>query len=153
MTGLTGEKTIRYSRSRFFTRLPEDRLYTASHYWLSQRDGGTWCVGFTKFATRMLGELVEFDFEVATNAEVKPGQVIGWVEGFKAVTDVYCCATGSFVGSNPALIQNIELINSDSYKTGWLYEINGTPSVDCLDLAGYVSLLDATIDKMTGKTA
>ena len=42
-----------------------------------------------KFATRMLGEVVEFDFEVAPGDSIEEGQAIGWFEGFKAVSDLY----------------------------------------------------------------
>ena len=50
---------IPYKRSRFQTRLPKNRLYTASHFWLAEVEAGLWRVGFTRFATRMLGEIVE----------------------------------------------------------------------------------------------
>src|SRR6185312_12180859 len=53
---------IAYKRSRFSTRLPTDRLYTPSHFWCAAEPEGVWRVGFTKFATRMLGDLVEFGF-------------------------------------------------------------------------------------------
>ena len=56
------EGEIRYKRSRFSTRLIESRLYTAGHGWL-EKDGDSWKIGFTKFAIRMLGEVVELEFE------------------------------------------------------------------------------------------
>jgi len=75
------EKTIAYKRSRYSTRLPESRLYARSHFWLLEEEPGVWRVGFTNFATRMLGDLVEYDFTVAAGAPVQLGQSIGWVEG------------------------------------------------------------------------
>ena len=45
---------IHYKRSRFSTRLPWDRLYTASHFWVFEAEPGRWRVGLTKFAARML---------------------------------------------------------------------------------------------------
>ena len=44
----------------------------------------------------MLGEMVDHGFETADNSRVEPGQIVGWVEGFKAISDVYCVATGKF---------------------------------------------------------
>lgn len=146
-------KYLQYKRSRFSTRLHTDRLYTAGHFWLCRGGREPWRVGFTKFATRILGEPVDFDFEVAVRAEVEVGQVIGWIEGFKAVTDLYCPMAGRFDGSNPELGDEITLIQSDPYGRGWLYSVEGTPGDDCVDVHGYVSFLDATIDKMLGKTA
>ncbi|MCH7839058.1 MAG: hypothetical protein IID38_02325 [Planctomycetes bacterium] len=68
---------------------------------MRQQDAQCWHVGLTKFVTRMLGEPVELDFEVEPSAEMNVGQVIGWLEGFKAVTDVYCVLPGQFEGVNP----------------------------------------------------
>jgi len=140
-----------YKRSRFATRLFSDRLYTAGHSWLRREEGDLWRVGFTKFAVRMLGEAVEMAFEVQAGSDVKTGQPIGWIEGFKAVTDLYAPFAGVFVEGNPALSKEIELIQSDPAGRGWLYSLKGTPGMDCLDAQGYVAVLDATIDKMLGK--
>jgi glycine cleavage system H protein len=68
---------IHYKRSRFSTRLLEHRLYTAGHSWLEQEDEHLWRVGFTKFAVRMLGEIVELGFETEPGTAVETGQVIG----------------------------------------------------------------------------
>ena len=64
-------ETIAYKRSRFSTRLPVQYRYTASHYWLRESEPGIWQVGFTKFATRMLGEMVEFEFKVQPGARIE----------------------------------------------------------------------------------
>ena len=81
-------KTLHYKRSRFVTQLPLDYLYGPSHSWIARQGDGTWRVGLTKFATRMLGEMVDHGFELEVGAPVAPGQIIGWVEGFKAISDV-----------------------------------------------------------------
>ena len=54
-----------YKRSNFVTHLPVDCLYSPSHFWLREIEPGRWRVGFTKFATRMLGEIVEVQWEKA----------------------------------------------------------------------------------------
>jgi len=141
---------LRYKRSKFSTRLPLGRLYTEGHAWLEERDTGSWRVGFTKFALRMLGDPVEFEFEVKQGEPVEKGQVIGWVEGFKAVTDVFCPMDGEFEGWNPGLEQEIDLLRSDPYEAGWLYAVRGTPDEECRPPEGYVEHLDATIDRMLG---
>lgn len=140
---------LRYRRSRFSTRLPLDRLYTPSHYWLREDEPGVWTVGFTRFATRMLGDFVELEFQVRPGEPVQVGQNIGWVEGFKAVTEMYCAAAGEFAGGNPALEQDITLPDTDGYSEGWLYRVRGTPEPAAVDAQGYVAVLDAIIDRMT----
>ncbi len=142
---------VRYSRSRFQSRLPTAHRYTASHFWLSQLESDLWRVGFTRFATRMLGELVELDFEIKTGDLIKIGQTIGWVEGFKAVTDLYSVGEGEFVRGNPALAQQIELLTRETYAEGWLYEFRGQPEPDAVDVHGYTGILDLAIDKVQGK--
>lgn len=142
------EEIIRYKRSRFSTRLPVDRVYTRAHYWLRRDESGVWRVGLTKFATRMLGDLVELELTAAPDDPVELGSRIGWIEGFKAVSDLYAVASGSFAGANPALAQDITLLESEPYGAGWLYAVEGEPEPDGLTVHDYVNVLDATIDRM-----
>lgn len=141
-----------YKRNRFQSRLPRGRVYTASHFWLEQQaqEPGLWRVGMTRFATRMLGEVVEYGFEARPDAPVTVGQTIGWVEGFKALTDLYCVADGAFAGGNPDAEANPALVDKDPYHKGWLYLVRGTPDPNGLAVEAYVEVLDATIDKMLG---
>ena len=146
---MTGKpQSLAYRRARFGTRLPADRLYTRSHYWLLEAEPGLWRVGLTMFATRMLGEMVEYQFDLRSGDPIALGQKIGWIEGFKAVSDVYSVAEGAFAGPNEALNENILLLESDPYERGWLYAVTGRPEPDGVDVNGYVAILDATIDKM-----
>ena len=148
--GTDPQESVRYKRSRFSTRLPAERLYTASHFWLASQMPEVWRVGFTKFATRMLGELVEYGFEVKNGDAVQVGQIIGWVEGFKAASDLFCVVAGEFQGENPDLESDVGLVQSDPYGKGWLYKVKGTPEADSVDVHGYVAILDATITKIQG---
>ncbi|MGO8749520.1 MAG: glycine cleavage system protein H [Thermoguttaceae bacterium] len=145
--------TIHYRRARFATRLPLDRRYTASHFWLLEVATGRWRIGLTKFATRMLGDLVELGFSVAADEPVALGQSIGLVEGFKAVAELYCVATGLFAGRNPALNEDPMLVDSDPYDRGWLYEVRGEADPSAIDARGYAELLDANIDRLLGPLA
>jgi glycine cleavage system H protein len=142
------EETIAYKRSRFATRLPVGRRYTLSHFWLREEEPNLWTVGFGKFATRMLGDLVEYEFSAQAGGAVEVGQPIGWVEGFKATSDLYSVVTGEFLGANPALAKDITLVDSDPYNAGWLYRARGAPDKASVDVDGYMAALDATIDKM-----
>lgn len=148
METLTGQ--LRYQRSRFSTRLPLDYRYTAAHSWLSPQPDGVWRVGYTKFATRMLGDLVETGMEVKMGSTVEIGQIIGWIECLKAASDVYCVAQGTLVGANANLEANPEWLQKDPYGKGWLYEVKGDPEPNAMDAQNYAKLLDDTIDKMVG---
>lgn len=137
-----------YKRSRFATRLQADRLYAASHFWLQQQSSGLWRIGLTKFAARMLGDIVDLGFEVETGASVEVGDAIGWLEGFKARTDLYAAARGRFVGGNPLFEQSLDALDSDRYGQGWVYEVDGEPDPGAMTAEGYAALLDQTIDRM-----
>ena len=141
-------KTLHYKRSHFATQLPVDYLYSPSHAWAASLGDGRWRVGLTKFATRMLGEMVDHGFEIEAGAKVECGQIIGWVEGFKAISDLFCVAGGEFAGGNPRLKENIAVITREPFGAGWLYEVKGQPDAKCLDVHTYRDLLDKTIDRI-----
>ena len=141
-------KTIFFKRSHFATHLPADALFSPSHYWLLREPDGAWRVGFSKFAVRMLGDLVDQGFDVPVGAAIKPGAILGWIEGFKAISDIYCVIDGTFCGSNPSLQGRLDLINDAPYTDGWLYRATGTPDPNCMPALDYVNLLNATIDRM-----
>lgn len=141
-------KTIFFKRSHFATQLPADALYSPSHYWLLREPDGCWRVGFSKFAVRMLGDLVDQGFEVQPGTAVKPGTILGWIEGFKAISDLYCVVDGVFQGGNPALKGKLEQIHDAPYTSGWLYRATGEPDRNCMPVHDYVGLLNATIDRM-----
>lgn len=144
----TSQEFIRYKRNRFAARFPTRYLYTLSHFWLWEHEAGCWRIGLTNFATRMLGEIVEFDFEVKEGQAVRIADVVGWIEGFKATSDLYCVVEGEFSGANSAAAGNASVLSSDPYGKGWLYGVKGTPDKAAVDVHGYIEHLGLTIDKM-----
>lgn len=139
---------IRFKRSRFVARFPRDYRYSPAHFWLAEESTGRWRIGLTSFATRMLGEVVELDFEVTPGDPVEPGKVVGWIEGFKAAADLFCVAEGRFGEGNPKVLDDPELVCKDPYGDGWLYSVEGQPEEQSLDVEGYLALLGETIDAM-----
>ena len=127
-----------------------DRLYTASHFWMKEHESGVWRVGLTKFAARMLGDIVDIGIDLVPGSTVQLGDTLGWFEGFKARSDLYSVVAGRFAGGNPALEQDVDVIDRDRYGRGWLYAVEGTPDPDARDAAGYVQWLDDVIDRMRG---
>jgi glycine cleavage system H protein len=142
------DEHVYYRRSRFTTHLPVDRRYSPAHYWLLEESPGLWRVGLTKFATRMLGDIVEFEFGTPSGAEIGVGDEIGTIEGLKAVTSVFAAGSGRFLGEGGPLKRDVTLAESDPYGQGWLYKLQGEPAPNTVDVHGYVAILDATIDKM-----
>lgn len=144
---------LSFERAKFKTRLPRGRYYTSGHMWLFEAEPGLWRVGLTRFAHRMLGEPVDLDFEAKPGDAVAKGEVVGWLEGFKAVSDLYAPLDGHFAGGNPALDDGLDAVHRSAYERGWLFALRGEPGEDCVDAEGYASFLEATIDKMVGEDA
>lgn len=151
MTDNAKAKTLYYKRSHFVTQLPLDYLYSPSHGWLQRLEGDRWRVGLTKFATRMLGDMVDCGFDLKQDTPIAPGDVVGWIEGFKAISDIFGVVDGAFLRANPDLKQDINVISKAPYDGGWLYEVRGTPDARCMDVQAYQSLLDVTIDRILEK--
>lgn len=141
---------VHFRRNRFVARFPRAYRYSPAHFWMGHDDAdrAVWRVGLTHFATRMLGEIVEFEVEKPAGGAVEAGEVIGWIEGMKAVTDLFCVLGGELVGSNPTAGADAELVCKDPYGAGWLYAVRGEPGADSLDVDGYLRLLGETIDEM-----
>jgi glycine cleavage system H protein len=78
--------------------------------------------------------------------------VIGFVEAFKAVSDLYSVIQGTFKEINPQLLQDYGVVSSSPYHQGWLYRIEGIPDHRCLKVQNYIELLNETIDRMREHT-
>lgn len=137
-----------YRRLLFRTRLLGDRQYTPSHFWVQQQADSSWRVGLTKFASRMLGDVVDIGFDRQPGDRIALGQEIGWFEGFKARSDLYSVIDGALAATNPLLVDRIAVVDDDRYRRGWLYEAQGEPDPNTMDMHAYAALLDETIDRM-----
>lgn len=127
---------------------PEDLTYTAEHEWLravGEGDDAVVRVGITSYAQEQLGDIV-FVTLPAVGTDLAPGQAVGEVESTKSVSDVYAPVAGQVVRTNDALDSSPELVNSDPYGEGWMFELKPADGVDAalsgeglLDAAGYSS--------------
>ncbi len=144
------EEFVRFKCDQFSARFPKRFLYTRTHFWLWEESVGVWRIGLTSVATRMLGEIVEFDFKVAQEGQIQLGQAIGWIEGFKAISDIHSVAEGKFAGGNPMTAENFGLVGSDPYGKGWLYQIQGAPEPQAMDVNGYIEYLNLMMQRMSG---
>ncbi len=125
--------------------LPEDLRYTAEHEWVrtpGEADGSV-RVGITDYAQDALGDIVYVQLP-AVGDEVAAGTAVGELESTKSVSDVYAPVSGTVVARNEALDATPELVNTDPYGEGWLFEVapSGDPG-ELLDAAGYSALIEA----------
>ena len=122
---------------------PDDLQYTAEHEWLREpgQAEGSVRVGITHFAQDALGDIVFVQLP-EVGEKVTSGAVVGELESTKSVSEVYAPVGGEIVARNPALDTTPELVNSDPYGEGWLFEI-------VADQSGGADLLDAETYRAT----
>lgn len=125
---------------------PEDLSYTSEHEWVRDpgEAPGSVRVGITDYAQEALGDIVYVSLP-EVGATVTAGSPCGELESTKSVSDLYAPVSGEVVAVNEALDATPELVNSDAYAGGWLFEI--TPSDrdelgGLMDSAAYQGQLD-----------
>lgn len=108
---------------------PEQLHYTAEHEWVRQGADRVVRIGITAFAQDALGDIVYVSLpEVGT--DVQAGSSCGEVESTKSVSDIYAPLTGTVTARNEALDGSPELVNSDPYGEGWMFELELAPEAD-----------------------
>jgi len=103
---------------------PDDLKYTPEHEWVrspGQAEGSV-RVGITDFAQDALGDIVYVSLP-GVGDEVEGGSTVGELESTKSVSDVYAPVSGTVAAVNEALDGTPELVNSDPYGDGWLFEL------------------------------
>src|SRR5690242_5618798 len=111
---------------------PSDLKYTAEHEWVRDPGSqpGSVRVGITDYA--QVPEVGE---------QVSAGSAVGELESTKSVSDVYTPVSGEVVARNEALDATPELVNSDPYGEGWLFEVAASgDGTELLDAAAYEQL-------------
>ncbi|GAB2856002.1 glycine cleavage system protein GcvH [Nocardioides pacificus] len=126
---------------------PDDLKYTSEHEWVRVpgESEGSVRIGITHFAQDALGDIV-FVSLPEVGESVEGGTTCGELESTKSVSDVYAPVTGEVVARNAALDATPELVNSDPYGAGWLFEVAPSdPSVveDLMDAAAYTASLES----------
>ncbi len=125
---------------------PDDLKYTTEHEWVRDpgEQEGAVRVGITDHAQQALGDIVYVDLP-EVGATVEAATPCGELESTKSVSDVYAPVSGRVVAVNDGLEATPELVNSDPYGDGWLFEV--VPDDDqavgeLLDADAYVAGLE-----------
>jgi glycine cleavage system H protein len=100
---------------------PDDLRYTPQHEWV-RTEGGRVRVGITAYAQDALGDIVYVSLPEA-GSMIDAGSAVGEVESTKSVSDLFAPIGGRVVERNEALEATPELVNSDPYGQGWMFEI------------------------------
>jgi glycine cleavage system H protein len=126
---------------------PDDLKYTSEHEWVrtpGEADSSV-RVGITDFAQEQLGDIVYVSLP-EVGSELASGSSVGELESTKSVSDVYAPLSGTVAAVNEALDSTPELVNSDPYGDGWLFELVPTDAAstdDLMDAAAYQASVES----------
>lgn len=118
---------------------PTDLHYTAEHEWVRATEEGTYQVGITAYAQEALGDVVYVSLP-AIGDTVEQGSPCGEVESTKSVSDLFAPVTGEIVRVNGDLETTPELVNTDPYGQGWIFELqpdDPATVAELMDAAAY----------------
>ncbi len=101
---------------------PDDLRYTSDHEWVRVGESGSVRVGITSFAQDALGDVV-FVSLPAVGDGVAAGDSCGEVESTKSVSEINAPVSGTVTAVNEALDATPELVNTDPYGAGWMFEV------------------------------
>jgi glycine cleavage system H protein len=115
---------------------PEDLKYTSEHEWVRSGNGSRVRIGVTDYAAEQLGDIVYVSLPEVGDT-VGAGDACGELESTKSVSDLFSPVPGTVAAVNELLTSTPEIINSDPYGDGWLFDLELDDEAD-LD-----ALLDA----------
>jgi glycine cleavage system H protein len=122
------------------SEIPTDLRYSENHLWVRpDSDNNLARVGITDFAQGSLGDVVEVTLP-GLGQTVTRGQACGAIESTKAVSDLISPLDGKVHIRNDVLTNTPELVNTDPYGQGWMFEVEVAPSALSGQLA---TLMDA----------
>jgi glycine cleavage system H protein len=124
------------------SNVPNELKYTKEHEWVAATgNGNVYRVGITDFAQGALGDIVYIQLPKVGDS-LTADKVCGEVESTKSVSEIYSPISGKVVAVNTELDSKPEIVNSDPYKTGWIFEVELSGELpNLLDAPGYSALI------------
>ena len=114
---------------------PNDLVYSREHAWV-RIDGDIATVGITDYAQDKLGEILSVEL-FPEDSPVEQGEPFGVIESLKVTIELISPVSGDIISVNEDLADDVGILNSDSYDTGWMI------AVGVRDLGELDNLLDA----------
>ena len=126
------------------SNVPADLKYASSHEWVRSEGNGVYSVGITEHAQGLLGDMVFVDLP-EVGRTVDAGEDCAVAESVKAASDIYSPISGEIVAVNSELESSPELVNSEPYGEGYLFQIKASDESELnnlLDAAAYQATLE-----------
>ncbi|BEM15529.1 MULTISPECIES: glycine cleavage system protein GcvH [Serratia] len=126
------------------SNVPTELKYASSHEWVRAEGNGVYTVGITEHAQELLGDMVFVDLP-EVGRSVAAGEDCAVAESVKAASDIYAPISGEIVAVNSELESSPELVNSEPYGDGFLFQIKASDEgelANLLDAAAYQASID-----------
>jgi glycine cleavage system H protein len=117
---------------------PDDLLYSREHIWVAV-DGNMATLGITDYAQEKLGEVDEVDLP-KMDTYVERDEPFGTIESANDVFELVSPLSGEIVNVNEDIADDVTILNSDPYDTGWIVVIEMKDPEeldDLLEIRGY----------------
>ncbi len=105
----------------FTDRSHHETRYTKEHEWV-RLDGAIATIGITEHAQEALGDIVFIELPDVGRA-VDREEACAVVESVKAASDVYAPLAGKVVETNPPVVEDPALANTDPEGEAWLFRL------------------------------
>ena len=124
--------------------VPEDLSYSRDHIWIRLKDEFTGICGITDYKQEILDTIV-FVESIEEDIEVNIDEKILTIESALDYFNIISPLSGKIIEVNNTLEMNPDLINSDPYGEGWIFEIyikNTFEYEDLMDADKYVDYIE-----------
>lgn len=103
-------------------KIPQGIYFNRNHTWTHLDKSGAAKVGLDDFIQHVVGN-VNFTCTKQPGDSIKKGELLTLIKQNEKVLKVYSPISGMVLETNTSLNENPELINSDPYDQGWIYQI------------------------------
>ncbi|MBW2637027.1 MAG: glycine cleavage system protein GcvH [Deltaproteobacteria bacterium] len=114
---------------------PDDLLYSREHTW-ARVDDNIATIGITDYAQEELGEILSVRLS-DNDSSVAQDEAFGVIESAKTAVELISPISGEIIRINEDISDDLGILNSDPYDTGWLIV------VDMKELSELDNLLDS----------
>lgn len=120
-----------------------------SHEWAQDQGDGTWKMGISDYAQKMLREISYIQFEDA-DEDFDAEEVVVVVEALKATGDIYAPFDCTLIENNEKLEDKPELITQSPYDDGFLVRIKAKSDdrSKLITAEEYAKVIEAELDEL-----
>jgi len=115
-------REVFHTLSAKILRIPQGIYFNRNHTWTHLGESGAAKVGLDDFLQHVIGD-VRLSNLKNPGESIKKGELLSEIKQDGKVLKVYSPISGEVLETNSTLIDNPDLINSNPYDQGWIYQI------------------------------